>query len=354
MPHLFEPLTVRSLTLRNRIGVSPMCMYSYTDGISNDWQVVHLGARAAGGAGLVIAEATAVEARGRITPDDAGIWSDIHIEPLRRVTSVIKQSGAVPGIQIAHAGRKASTRRPWDGGKPIQAGEPRGWQVVGPSPLPFDAGYQTPHELNQAEIQEIQAAFIAAAKRALAAGFEWLEIHAAHGYLFHSFYSPLSNHRTDEYGGSFENRIRFLLETVRGVRAAWPDSLPLAVRVSGTDWVEGGWNVHDTVELAQRLKALGVDLLDCSSSGNVPHPSIPLGPGYQVHIAEAVKVETGLLTAAVGLITTPDQADEIIRSGCADLVLLGREMLRDPYFALHAAQALKQAAPVPPQYLRAF
>ncbi len=354
MPHLFEPLTVRSVTLRNRIGVSPMCMYSYTDGISNDWQVVHLGARAAGGAGLVIAEATAVEARGRITPDDAGIWSDEHVEPLRRVTNFIKKQGAVAGIQIAHAGRKASVTRPRDGGAPLQADSPRGWQVVGASPIPFDESHQTPQELSKAEIRDLEASFAGAAGRALAAGFEWLEIHAAHGYLLHSFYSPLSNRRSDDYGGSFENRIRFLLETAQAVRSAWPERLPLAVRISGTDWVEGGWTVEETVELAKRLKAGGVDLIDCSSSGNAAYAKPPLSPGYQTPIAQAVRQDAGALTAAVGLITTPRQADEIVRGGCADVVLLGRAMLRDPYWALHAAQELKQPAPVPPQYLRAF
>jgi 2,4-dienoyl-CoA reductase-like NADH-dependent reductase (Old Yellow Enzyme family) len=354
MAHLFEPLTVRGVTLRNRIGVSPMCMYSYTEGMSNDWQVVHLGARAAGGVGLVIAEATAVEARGRITPDDVGIWSDEHIEPLRRVTGFIKQQGAVAGVQIAHAGRKASTMRPWDGGKPIPAEGRRGWQVVGPSPIPFDEGYQVPQELSIAEIHTIQQAFRAAAQRVLSAGYEWLEIHAAHGYLFHSFYSPLSNRRTDEYGGSFENRTRFLLDTVHDVRSVWPERLPLTVRISGTDWTEGGWTVEESVELARRLKDQGVDLIDCSSAGNVAHARLPVGPGYQVPISEAVRKGAQILTATVGLITTPVQADEIIRSGQADVVLIGRQMLYDPYWALHAAQELKQPAPVPPQYLRAF
>ena len=359
MPHLFEPLTVRSVTLRNRIGVSPMCQYSYQDGFSNDWQVVHLGARAVGGAGLVIAEATAVEGRGRITPDDVGIWSDAHIAPLERVARFIKQHGAVPGIQIAHAGRKASTSRPWDGGGPIPAETPPGWQVVGASPIPFNEGFQVPHELSKTEIAEIQAAFRAAALRALTAGFEWLEIHAAHGYLIHSFYSPFSNHRQDEYGGIFENRIRFLLETVRAVHQVWPERLPLTVRISGTDWLEGdttrlGWMVEESVELARHLKSEGVDLVDCSSGGNVPDAKVPLGPGYQVPISEAVRRGSGILTAAVGLITAPAHADEIIRNGRADLVLLGREMLRDPYWALHAARTLKQTPPVPAQYLRAF
>jgi 2,4-dienoyl-CoA reductase-like NADH-dependent reductase (Old Yellow Enzyme family) len=353
MPHLFDPLPLKSITLRNRIGVSPMCQYSYTDGLSNDWQVIHLGARAAGGAGLIIAEATAVEARGRITPHDVGLWRDDQIEPLRRVTRVIKENGAVAGVQLAHAGRKASTHRPWDGGKPVPM-EDGGWQVVGASPIPFAEGYQAPHELGRDEIRGIQTAFQQAAVRALEAGFELAEIHGAHGYLLHSFYSPLSNKRTDEYGGSFDNRIRFLMETVAAVRSVWPDRLPLIVRISGTDWAEGGWTVEESVELGKRLKAAGVDLVDCSSGGNDPTPRIPTGPGYQVPIAEAVRRGAGISTAAVGLITAPVQAEEIIHNERADLVLLGREMLRDPYWALHAAPLLKQAGPVPAQYLRAF
>lgn len=354
MPHLFEPLTIRGITLRNRIGVSPMCMYSYSDGFSNDWQVTHLGARAAGGAGLVIAEATAVEAIGRISPNDAGIWSDEHIEPLIRVTRVIKDNGAVPGIQIAHAGRKASSKRHWDDGKLTNSTEPSVWQVVGPSPLAFSDEYGVPSELSVSQIHAVQESFRLAAGRALAAGFEWLELHAAHGYLIHSFYSPASNQRTDEYGGSFENRIRFLLETIRAIRPVWPERLPLTVRISGTDWVEDGWAVADSVELARHLKMEGVDLIDCSSGGNVAGARIPVGAGYQVPISESVRHGADILTAAVGLITAPSQADEIIRNGRADLVLLGREMLRDPYWALRAAQALKQPLPVPPQYLRAF
>ena len=350
MPHLFEPLTIKGVTLRNRIGVSPMCMYSYTDGFSNDWQLAHLGARAVGGAGLVIAEATAVEARGRITPYDLGIWADEQIEPLARVTRFIKEHGAVAGIQIAHAGRKAGSKRPWETGEPQRPG----WQGVAPSPMAFTPDSRIPHALNKDEITGIQAAFRDGAQRALVAGFEWLEIHAAHGYLIHSFYSPLSNQRTDEYGGSFENRIRFLLETVRVIRPVWPERLPLTVRISGTDWVEGGWTVDDSVELARHLKTEGVDLVDCSSGGAAPNAKVPAGPGYQVHIAEAVRRGAGIQTAAVGLITTPAQADEIIRNEQADLVLLGREMLRDPHWAIHAAQALGQPAPVPSQYLRAF
>ena len=354
MPHLFEPITIRGITLRNRIGVSPMCMYSYIDGISNDWQIIHLGARAAGGAGLIIAEATAVESRGRITPYDAGIWSDAHIDPLSKVTRVIKENGAVAGIQIAHAGRKASTSRPWEGGKPILLGNPLGWQVVGPSPIAYSEEHAVPLELSVTEIHSIQESFRAAAQRALAAGFNWLEIHAAHGYLIHSFYSPTSNKRSDEYGGSFENRIRFLLETVRIIRPIWPEHLPLTVRISGTDWTEDGWTVEESIELARQLKSEGVDLIDCSSGGGVSHAKVPVGPGYQVPISDAVRKNADILTAAVGLITAPAQADEIIRNGRADLVLLGREMLRDPYWPLHAAQILKQPSPVPSQYLRAF
>ncbi|HAE59874.1 MAG TPA: oxidoreductase [Anaerolineae bacterium] len=354
MPHLFDPITIKGITLRNRIGVSPMCMYSYTDGFSNDWQIIHLGARAAGGAGLVIAEATAVEARGRITPHDLGIWSDEHIEALARMTCVVRGNGAVAGIQIAHAGRKASTQRPWDGGKLIPSDEPFGWQVVGPSPVAYNEGYGLPHELNINEIRAVQESFKSAARRALAAGFEWLELHAAHGYLIHSFYSPISNQRRDDYGGSFENRIRFMLETVRAVRFVWPEHLPLTARISGTDWVEGGWTVDESIELARRLKAEGLDLIDCSSGGGAAQAKIPVGAGYQVPISEAVRRGADIATAAVGMITSAAQADEIIRNGRADVVLLGREMLRDPYWALHAAQALKQPAPIPAQYLRAF
>lgn len=350
MPHLFEPLTVRGITLRNRIGVSPMCMYSYMDGFSNDWQLVHLGARAAGGAGLVIAEATAVEPRGRISVFDLGIWSDAHIDPLARLTRVIKENGAVAGIQIAHAGRKAGSKRSWGSAGP----ESHGWQGFGPSPITFSADYPVPYELSVAEIRQVQESFCAAARRALAAGFEWLELHAAHGYLLHSFYSPISNLRTDEYGGSFENRIRFLIETVQALRGLWPERLPLTVRISGTDWVEGGWTVAESVELARRLKTAGVDLVDCSSGGGAAQARVPIAPGYQVPISEAVRHGADILTAAVGLITTPEQADEIIRSGRADLVLMGREMLRNPFWPLHAAQVLKQPAPVPVQYLRAF
>ena len=353
MASLFDPLTIKSITLRNRIGVSPMCQYSYTDGFSNDWQLVHLGALAAGGVGLIIVEATAVEARGRISPNDLGIWADEHVEPLRRVTRFIKEQGAVAGIQIAHAGRKACTIRPWDGGKPVPAAVPNWWKPVGASPLAFSEEHQVPHELSIQEIKGIQSLFVQAAKRALDAGFEWLEIHAAHGYLLHSFYSPISNQRMDDYGGSFDNRIRFLMETVQAVQGVWPESLPLTVRISGTDWVEGGWRIEDSVELAKRLKTAGVDLIDCSSSGNAA-AKLPLGPGYQVPISEAVRNQAGIATAAVGLITEAKHADEIIRSGQADVVLLGRELLRDPHWPQRAARELGVTPPVPPQYLRAY
>lgn len=354
MTTLFDPLTIRSVTLRNRIGVSPMCQYSYTDGFSNDWQLVHLGARAAGGAGLIIAEATAVEPRGRITPYDAGIWDDAHIAPLKKVTDFIKSQGAVAGIQIAHAGRKASTDKPWTGGNPIPESDARCWQTVAPSALPYTSEHQTPHELSKGEIKEIQSLFVDAAKRSLAAGFEWLELHAAHGYLIHEFYSPLSNQRTDEYGGSFENRIRFMLETLQAIQTVWPKELPLTTRISGTDWSEGGWTVEDSVELAKILKSMGVDLVDCSSGGNVSHAKVPVGAGYQVPISDAVRNQANIATATVGMITSPQHADEIIRNGRADIVLLGREFLRDAYWPLHAAKTLGVDFNAPPQYLRAF
>lgn len=355
MPHLFEPITIKDVTLRNRIGVPPMCMYSYTDGFSNDWQVIHQGARAAGGAGLIISEATAVEPRGRITPNDVGIWSDEHIEPLSRVTRVVKTNGAVPGIQIAHAGRKASSNRPWENaGRPIPKDDPRAWQVVGPSPLAYNDEYPVPLELSKSEIKVTQELFRAAAVRALAAGYEWLEIHAAHGYLIHNFYSPISNKRSDEYGGSFENRVRFLLETLRVVRPVWPERLPFTVRLSTTDWTEGGWTLEESIELAKLVKLEGVDLIDCSSGGGVHNAVVPVGPGYQVPLSESIRHGAGIATAAVGLITEPEQADEIIRNGRADIVLLGREMLRHPYWPLHAARKLNQQAPIPLQYLRAF
>lgn len=354
MPHLFEPLKIREVVFRNRIGVSPMCQYSYQQGYSNDWQVVHLGARAAGGAGLIIAEATAVEPIGRISPFDVGIWSDEHIKPLQKVTNFILLQEAVAGVQLAHAGRKACTHRPWEGGRPVEIGDPAWWQAVGPSPEPFNPDYQTPQELTIAEIKDIQKKFKEAAYRSLQAGFNLVEIHAAHGYLLHSFYSPLSNHRKDEYGGSFENRIRFLVETVREVRKVWPERYPLFVRLSGTEWVENGWNIEDSVQLSNILIKEGVDLIDCSSGGNVPGVKIPLVPGYQVSIAEQVRKHSGMMTAAVGLITEADHANQIILEGKADLVLLGREMLRHPSWAIDAATKLGDKTYIPSQYLRAY
>ena len=355
MPHLFDPLTLRTVTLRSRIAVPPMCQYSAHDGFAGDWHLVHYGSRAAGGAGLIIVEATAVEPRGRISPNDLGLWSDEHVAPLARVAAFMREYGAVPAIQLGHAGRKAGTARPWDGGKPLDdaAG---GWEIVGPSAIPFDEGYRTPAALTVEGIAAIQQAFVKATQRAAQAGFEMVEIHGAHGYLIHSFHSPLSNQRTDRYGGSFENRIRFTLETAAAMREVWPEDKPLAVRISCTDWVEGGWTLEESVALAQRLKSLGVDLMDCSSGGGSPLARIPAGPSYQVPLAEAVRKGAGIATAAVGLITQAMQADEIVRNGRADLVLMGREMLRNPYWPLHAAAVLhKQGhAPVPNQYLRAF
>lgn len=354
MSHLFEPIKIGEVTFRNRVGVSPMCQYCYQDGFSNEWQVVHLGARAMGGVGFVISEAAAIVPEGRISPNDLGIWSDQHIEALSKVTKFIISQGAVAGIQLAHAGRKACTHRPWDGGTSIQKGHPEWWQVVGASPVAFNEKYQTPHELSIQEIHEIQDNFVNAALRSLEAGFNLLEIHAAHGYLLHSFYSPISNRRTDEYGGSFENRIRFLLETVQRIRKVWPARLPLFVRISATEWTEDGWNVLDSIHLAQILKNEGVDVIDCSSGGNIPGVKIPLTPGYQVPLSDEIRKNTGIKTATVGLITDPEHANNIILQGEADFVLLGRELLRNPFWTLNAAIKLGHPSPIPPQYLRAY
>jgi 2,4-dienoyl-CoA reductase-like NADH-dependent reductase (Old Yellow Enzyme family) len=353
MSQLFESFTLRGVTLRNRIGVSPMCQYSSKDGLANDWHLVHLGSRAVGGAGLIIIEASAVEARGRITPHDVGLWSEAHIEPLHRITQFMVEHGAVPGIQLAHAGRKASTSRPWEGGKSLTDAE-GGWATIGASAVAFNDKYREPSEMTVEDIRTVQNAFREAAQRACTSGFKYLELHAAHGYLLHSFYSPLSNFRTDNYGGSFENRVRFTLETAALLREVWPAELPLAVRLSCSDWVTGGWTIEDSVQLACHLKELGVDLIDCSSGGNVPNVTIPVGAGYQVPFSEAIRRGAGIATAAVGLISDPMQADEVIRNGRADLVLLGRELLRDPYWPLHAAKALGKTAPTPVQYERAF
>ena len=355
-PHLFEPLTIKSITLRNRIGVSPMCQYSSEDGMATDWHLVHLGSRAAGGAGLVIVEATAVSPEGRITPGDAGLWAEKHIEPLARINRFIKQHGAVPGIQLAHAGRKASAARPWEGGAHLDdnAG---GWQTIAPSALAFGGELpKVPRAMTEADIERVKNGFVDTTKRALTAGYEWLELHSAHGYLSHEFLSPLSNHRTDRYGGAFENRIRFLIETTRAVRAVWPDKFPLMVRLSCTDWVPGGWDIEQSVELARKLKAEGVDLMDCSSGGNVPDAKIPVAPCFQTPFAERIRREAGIATAAVGFITKPEEADEIVRTGKADLVLLARELLRDPYWPARAARTLGHGdkLPVPVQYARAW
>ncbi len=353
MPGLFDPFPLRAVTLRNRIVVSPMCQYSSRDGFASDWHFVHLGSRAVGGAALVCTEATAVAADGRISPQDLGIWDDAHVEPLARIVRFVHEHGSIAGMQLAHAGRKASTHRPWDGSGavPESAG---GWRrVMAPSALPFDEGYPNPQALGEPDIAVVVGAFADAARRARAAGFRVIELHAAHGYLLHEFLSPLSNQRNDRYGGSFENRTRLVREVVGAVRAAWPESLPLFVRISATDWAEGGWDIEQSVELARALKRLGVDLVDCSSGGLVPHARVPAGPGYQVPFAERIRREAEIATGGVGLITEPAQADDIVRNGQADVVLLAREMLRDPYWPLRAARVLGRATSWPAQYLRA-
>lgn len=350
---LYQPLTLRRVTMRNRIGVSPMCEYSSEDGYANDWHLVHLGSRAVGGAGLVLTEATAVTADGRISPFDLGIYRDAHVEMLSRITRFITAQGAVPGVQLAHAGRKASSDAPWRGGTPL-APEQAGWAPIwAPSALPFGDRSPTPQALDAAGIRNIVASFRDAAARALEAGFQVIELHGAHGYLLHEFLSPLSNHREDEYGGSFENRVRLFVEVTEAVRTVWPESLPLLARFSGTDWVPGGWDLEDSIALARRLAPLGVDLVDCSSGGLVPGARIPVGPGYQVAIAERIRREAGIATAAVGLITDASQADAIIRGGQADMVFLARQLLRDPYWPLHAAKSLGARVTWPAQYQRA-
>jgi 2,4-dienoyl-CoA reductase-like NADH-dependent reductase (Old Yellow Enzyme family) len=351
MSNLFTPLTIREVTLKNRIVISPMCQYSSEDGFANDWHLVHLGSRAVGGAGLIIFEATGVAPEGRISPYDLGIWKDEHVEFLSRITRFIEQQGSVAGIQLAHAGRKASHESPWKGGAAIT--DERQWETVAPSPLAFKEGEPAPKELSKDDIQTLIQQFKDAAKRSLDAGFKVIELHGAHGYLIHEFLSPISNQRTDEYSGSFENRARFLLETAAAVREVWPAAYPLFVRISATDWTEGGWNEDDSVALANILKENGVDLIDCSTGGNVNGARIPLKPLYQVPFAEKVKKESGILTGAVGLITTPEEAEEIVTSGKADLVLIARQSLRDAYFPLHAAEALGANVEWLPQYERA-
>jgi len=350
---LFEPLTLRGITLRNRIGVSPMCMYSSDDGFANDWHLVHLGQFAVGRAALVITEATAVLPEGRISPQDLGIWKDEHVEFLARIGRFVKSQGAVFGSQLAHAGRKASTIRPWDGGGPATE-TLGGWaNLPAPSALAFAAQYQTPVAIDTVGIGRVVNGFRDAARRALAADMEIVEIHAAHGYLLHQFLSPLSNTRIDNYGGSFENRIRLVRDVVHAIREVWPERLPLAVRLSATDWTEGGWNPEETVELSRILKGDGVDLIDVSTGGNVAAAKIPAGPGYQVEFAARVKREADITTASVGLITSPHQADTIVRTGQADVTLLGRELLREPHWPLRAARELHRDIAWPPQYERA-
>ncbi|AGG89744.1 NADH:flavin oxidoreductase/NADH oxidase [Rhodanobacter denitrificans] len=351
---LFDPFTQRSLTLRNRLVVSPMCEYSAVDGVPNDWHLVHLGSRAVGGAGAVIAEATAVSAEGRISPQDTGLWNQAQVEAWQPIARFIKAHGAIAGVQLAHAGRKASTLRPWEGHGPVPAGQ-GDWRIVAPSALPFDDGWQVPQALDEAGIQAVIADFREATRRALAAGFNLVEVHAAHGYLLHQFLSPLSNRREDRYGGSFENRTRLVREVIVAVREVWPAELPLWLRLSATDWMdEGGWDIGQSVELARQLKPLGVDLIDVSSGGLLPHAKIPLGPGYQVPFAAQVRREAGVATGAVGLITGAEQAAQIVANGEADVVLIARESLRDPYFPRRAAQQLGAKIDAPAQYQRAW
>jgi len=350
---LFEPYTQRSQTFRNRIVVSPMCQYSAQEGVPNTWHMVHLGSRAVGGAAAVVAEATAVSAEGRISAHDTGIWNDSQVEAWRPIAAFIAEQGAVPGVQLGHAGRKASVRRPWEGGASLSAQE-GAWQTVAPSAIAFDRDWHVPQALDAGGINKVIADFRAAAVRAKAAGFKLIELHGAHGYLLHQFMSPLSNHRTDEYGGDFENRTRLVREVIAAVREVWPDDLPLWLRISATDWADGGWNIDDSVRLAAQLTALGVDLVDISSGGLVPHVKIPVAPGYQVPFAARIRQQTGIATGAVGLITEPAQADGIIAGGAADLVLIARASLRDPYFPRRAAQELGASLTPPVQYQRAW
>jgi 2,4-dienoyl-CoA reductase-like NADH-dependent reductase (Old Yellow Enzyme family) len=352
MSHLFAPLSLRSVTFRNRIFVSPMCQYSSANGMPDAWHLVHLGSRAVGGAGLVIVEASGVSPEGRITAWDSGLWSEAHADAYAPIVEFMHAQGAVAGIQIAHAGRKASTDKPWRGGGVIVEGE-HAWTPVAPSAIPFREGEPAPHALTSGEIDEVVEQFVRSARLALRAGFRVVEIHAAHGYLLHEFLSPLVNRRDDEYGGSLENRMRLTLRVTGSVRAVWPDELPLFVRISASDWAEGGWDLDQSIELSKRLKALGVDLVDCSSGGAVAHAKVELGPGYQVPFARAIRERANVATGAVGLITTARQAEEIVRDGSADAVLMARELLRDPYFPLHAARELGVDVGWPEQYLRA-
>jgi 2,4-dienoyl-CoA reductase-like NADH-dependent reductase (Old Yellow Enzyme family) len=349
---LFSPLRLRELEFRNRIFVSPMCQYSSLDGLPTDWHLVHYGSRAVGGAALVMVEATAVAPEGRISPADSGIWSDEHATAFERIARFIREQGAVAAIQLAHAGRKASVDVPWRGGKPLAPGE-GGWQPLAPSAVPFGPGVQPPHALSAEEIETVVAQFAAAARRALAAGFQVVEVHMAHGYLLHEFLSPLSNRRGDEYGGSLDSRLRLPLRVAKAVRDLWPAKLPVFARISATDWVEGGWDLAQSIELSRRLKDAGIDLVDCSSGALVPEAKMPAGPGFQVPFAAAIRREAGIATGAVGYITEPCQAEQIVATGEADAVLLAREMLRDPYWPLRAARHLGVSGSWPNQYLRA-
>ncbi len=353
MSKLFSPLTIKDVTFRNRITVSPMCQYSSEDGFANDWHLVHLGSRAVGGAGLIMQEATAVSPEGRITPADMGLYKEEHVAKLQAITAFIQAQGAVAGIQLAHAGRKGSHQLPWAGGRQLSADAPESWRTVAPQAIPFALGEEAPEALDLAGIQKVIDDFRLAADRARRAGYQVVEIHAAHGYLLHEFLSPLSNQRTDAYGGSFDNRIRLLLEIIEAVQTVWPATLPLFVRISASDWTPGGWDEYDSVQLAAVLKATGVDLIDCSSGGNMPGVKIPVGPGYQVPFAEKIRQETGILTGAVGMIVDAQQAEDILQRGQADLIFMARESLRDPYFPLHAAKQLGDEVVWPVQYERA-
>jgi len=352
MSKLFTPYTIRGLEIKNRIWVSPMCQYSSREGMPTDWHFVHLGSRAVGGAGLVMVEASAVSPEGRISPDDSGIWTDEQAQAFQRITQFIRSQGAVAGIQLAHAGRKASTDAPWNGGGTLSTGQ-RGWTPWAPSAIPFTNGDPLPHEMSLADVHTVIRQFEEAALRGRAAGFQVIEIHMAHGYLLHEFLSPLSNHRQDEYGGSFENRIRFPLRVARAVRKLWPEELPLFVRISASDWKEGGWDVEQSVLLARELSTIGVDLIDCSSGGLVADAKITVGPAYQVPFAEKIRREAGIATAAVGMITEPHQAEEILHSQKADAIFMAREFLRDPYWPIHAAKVLNAEIDWPKQYGRA-
>lgn len=352
MSMLFTPLELRSLILKNRILLSPMCQYSSRDGLPNDWHMAHLGSRAVGGAALIMVEATAVQPEGRISPADCGLWNDAQAQAFMPITRFISAQGAIPAIQLGHAGRKASVLPPWRGGTPADVQE-GGWQPLAPSPVPFSAASVTPAQLDHDQIEAISASFVAAARRALVAGFQVVEVHMAHGYLLHQFLSPLANRRSDDFGGSLENRMRLPLQIAARVRAVWPDELPVFVRISATDWTQGGWDLEQSLELCRHLKGIGIDLIDCSSGGLVSDAQIPAGPGFQTPFATAIRREVGIATGAVGLITAAQQAEQIIATGLADVVLLGRELLRNPSWPLEAAALLKAEHSWPLQYERA-